>query len=56
MEDLTEGIDEEEPDLSDIEKKATDSNSDNNEDMQTQEAGNSQNLVSGSFQGESSRR
>ena len=56
MEDLSEGDEEDELDLSEVEGQATDTNSDDSEDMQTQEDGISQNIVSGSSQGEGSRR
>jgi hypothetical protein len=55
MEDLSEGDEENEIDLSEAEDPATD-NSEDSEDMQTQEDGISQNIVSGSSQGEGSRR
>ena len=56
MEDLSEGDEEDDLDLSEVEGQATDTNSDDSEDMQTQEDGISQNIVSGSSQGEGSRR
>ena len=56
MEDLSEGDEgEDDLDLSEVEGQATDTNSDDSEDMQTQEDGISQNIVSGSSQGEGSR-